>query len=92
MPHFLIQFAQQHEEFRLPELEALATIENVQMTYKPSDYSLESPFLIVEIESAEKAALLLKRAILIKTITELWGTGSSWDELIERVKEHPERW
>ncbi|KAF9112204.1 hypothetical protein BGX27_003805 [Mortierella sp. AM989] len=92
MPHFLIQFAQQHEEFRLPELEALATIENVQMTYNPSDYSLESPFLIVEIESSEKAALLLKRAILIKTIIELWGIGSSWHELIEKVKEHPERW
>ncbi|KAF9900717.1 hypothetical protein BX616_002520, partial [Lobosporangium transversale] len=92
MPQFLIQFAQQHEEFRLPELEALATIENVQMTYNPSDYSLESPFLIVEIESAEKATLLLKRAILIKTITELWGKGSSWDDLIEKVKEHPERW
>ncbi|KAG0257745.1 hypothetical protein BG011_003771 [Mortierella polycephala] len=92
MPRFLIQFAQQHEEFRLPELEALATIENVQMTYEPSDYSLESPFLIVEIESAEKAALLLKRAILIKTITELWGIGSSWDELVVKVKEHPERW
>ncbi|KAF9133824.1 hypothetical protein BGW39_008867 [Mortierella sp. 14UC] len=92
MPLFLIQFAQQHEEFRLPELEALATIENVQMTYEPSAYSLESPFLIVEIESAEKAASLLNRAILIKTITELWGQGSSWDELIEKVKEHPERW
>ncbi|KAF9183841.1 hypothetical protein BGZ51_001983 [Haplosporangium sp. Z 767] len=92
MPRFLIQFAQQHEEFRLPELEALATIEDVQMTYEPSDYSLESPFLIVEIESAEKAALLLKRAILIKTITELWGIGSSWDKLIDKVKEHPERW
>ncbi|KAF9100577.1 hypothetical protein BGX29_006471 [Mortierella sp. GBA35] len=92
MPLFLIQFAQQHEEFRLPELEALATIENVQMTYEPSDYSLESPFLIVEIESAEKAAALLNRAILIKTITELWGQGSSWDELIDKVKEHPERW
>ncbi|KAF9363199.1 hypothetical protein BGX34_004663 [Mortierella sp. NVP85] len=92
MPHFLIQFAQQHEEFRLPELEALATIENVQMTYNPDDYSLESPFLIVEVESAEKAALLLNRAILIKTIIELWGTGSSWDELIDKVKEHPERW
>ncbi|KAG0304087.1 hypothetical protein BGZ98_005943 [Dissophora globulifera] len=92
MPQFLIQFAQQHEEFRLPELEALATIENVRMTYNPDAYSLESPFLIVEIESAEKAAQLLNRAILIKTITELWGTGLSWEELIDRVKEHPERW
>lgn len=88
----MIQFAQQHEEFRLPELEALATIEGVQMTYNPDDYSLESPFLIVEIESAEEAALLLKRAILIKTIIELWGAGSSWDELIDKVKENPERW
>ncbi|KAF9580410.1 hypothetical protein BGW38_002963, partial [Lunasporangiospora selenospora] len=81
-----------HPQFRLPELESLATIEDVQMTYEPSDYSLESPFLIVEIETAEKAARLLKRAILIKSITELWGKGSSWDSLIESVKEHPERW
>ncbi|KAF9162886.1 hypothetical protein DFQ26_003129 [Actinomortierella ambigua] len=92
MPHFLIQFAQQHEEFRLPELEALATIEDVEIIYNPEDYSLESPFLIVEIESEEKAARLLKRAILIKTIIELWGKGSSWDDLADKVKQHPERW
>ncbi|KAF9937650.1 hypothetical protein BGZ65_001295 [Modicella reniformis] len=92
MPRFLIQFAQQHEEFRLPELEALATIENVQMTYNPDEYSLASPFLVVEVDSAENAASLLKRAILVKTIIELWGIGSSWDELIENVKKHPENW
>ena len=27
-----------------------------------------------------------------RTITELWATGSSWEDVIERVKEHPGRW
>ncbi|RUS18282.1 hypothetical protein BC937DRAFT_88959 [Endogone sp. FLAS-F59071] len=92
MPTYLIQFAQFHEEFRLPELESLATIENVQLKYNSTNYSRDSPFLQVDIASDEEAAKLVKRAILIKFVYELWGTGVTYEELRESVKQHPERW
>ncbi|ORE16980.1 tRNA guanosine-2'-O-methyltransferase [Rhizopus microsporus] len=40
MPSFLVQFAQFHEEFRLPELLALAKLENVDIKYEPDNYKL----------------------------------------------------
>ncbi|KAI8371990.1 S-adenosyl-L-methionine-dependent methyltransferase [Choanephora cucurbitarum] len=38
MPTFLVQFAQFHDEFRLPELLSLAKLEGVKLTYNKEDY------------------------------------------------------
>jgi tRNA (guanine10-N2)-methyltransferase len=81
---FLIKFAQAHETFRVPEIEALALIEGLEM--KIVDYSQDSPFCIVQLASVETAQRLAKRSILIQSIHELWGKGSTLDELHESVK------
>ncbi|RIB14870.1 S-adenosyl-L-methionine-dependent methyltransferase [Gigaspora rosea] len=88
----LIQFAQFHEEFRLPELESLAKIEDVKLKYNNEEYKKNCPFLIVNIEAEEEAARLVKRAILIKNIYELWGMGETYDEVHAQVKACSERW
>lgn len=41
MKLFICRFAQQWEDFRLPELESVARIQNVQLEINPSDYSNE---------------------------------------------------
>ncbi|RCH79166.1 hypothetical protein CU098_001341, partial [Rhizopus stolonifer] len=92
MPTFLVQFAQFHEEFRLPELLALADLEKVNIGYEPTNYSLENPFFKIELESAKDAQKLIKRAILIKYIFELWGEGKDYDKVHEQIKGAPERW
>ncbi|KAF4433090.1 tRNA guanosine-2 -O-methyltransferase trm11 [Fusarium acutatum] len=81
---FLIKFAQAHETFRVPEIEALALVEGLNM--KIVDYSQDSPFCIVHLDSVESAKRLAKRSILIQSIHELWGKGSTLDELHESVK------
>ncbi|KAF5977018.1 tRNA guanosine-2 O-methyltransferase trm11 [Fusarium coicis] len=81
---FLIKFAQAHETFRVPEIEALALVEGLDM--KIVDYSQDSPFCIVHLDSVESAKRLAKRSILIQSIHELWGKGSTLDELHESVK------
>ncbi|RCH80928.1 hypothetical protein CU097_000747, partial [Rhizopus azygosporus] len=86
MPSFLVQFAQFHEEFRLPELLALAKLENVDIKYEPDNYKLNNPFFKVELDSVQDAQKLVKRAILIKHIFELWGEGSTYEELHAQVK------
>ncbi|KAG2174806.1 hypothetical protein INT43_005868, partial [Umbelopsis isabellina] len=92
MPTYLVQFAQSHDEFRLPEFESLAVIENVPVKIDRESYRLDRPFLKVEIDSDKDAAKLVKRAILIKSIYELWGEGTNLENLIASVKENPERW
>ncbi|KAF4949988.1 hypothetical protein FGADI_8526 [Fusarium gaditjirri] len=81
---FLIKFAQAHEAFRVPEIEALALVEDLDM--KIVDYSQDSPFCIVHLDSVNSAKRLAKRSILIQSIHELWGKGSTLDELHESVK------
>lgn len=34
----------------------------------------------------------LRLDLFSRTITELWGKADSWDGLIAKVQEHPERW
>ncbi|CAB4489233.1 tRNA guanosine-2'-O-methyltransferase [Rhizophagus irregularis] len=92
MTKYFIQFAQSHEEFRLPELESLAQIENVKISYNKEEYKNNCPFLIIEIDNEEEATRLVKRAILIKNIYELWGVGKIYEDVHTQVKAKPERW
>ncbi|KAI9328005.1 hypothetical protein BD770DRAFT_66756 [Pilaira anomala] len=41
MPTFLVQFAQSHDEFRLPEFLSLAKLEKVKVSYNEEDYKLD---------------------------------------------------
>lgn len=41
MPRYLIQFAQFHDEFRVPELESLAKLEGVDIKYREDEYDDE---------------------------------------------------
>ena len=84
MPSFLIHFSQSHEEFRLPELHALSKLHGIPL--KIGLYSLESPFLIVEIRSVQEAEILVSRAVLIKEIILLFASAECLDNLLDNVK------
>ncbi|KAI8974652.1 S-adenosyl-L-methionine-dependent methyltransferase [Pilobolus umbonatus] len=92
MPTYLIQFAQLHEDFRLAEFKALAKYEQVKYTCKEEEYSLDNPFLRVELTSDEEAKKLVKRAILIKNIYALWGEGANYDQVHQQVKTTRAQW
>ncbi|KAJ1799481.1 hypothetical protein LPJ77_006295, partial [Coemansia sp. RSA 2523] len=92
MPKFIVYFAQLHEDFRLPELDALSKLENVRVEYDPHSYIRSSPFLVVEISSSEQAAKLVRRAILIRSIIEYWGSGRTYSDVYSEVKHEQERW
>ncbi|PNY24787.1 tRNA (Guanine(10)-N2)-methyltransferase [Tolypocladium capitatum] len=81
----LIKFAQTHESFRLAEIEALAVVEGVDLTV--IDYSDQSPLCFVRLPSVEAAQRLIRRSVLAQSIHELWGTGTTLDELHDSVKE-----
>jgi tRNA (guanine10-N2)-methyltransferase len=63
----LIQFAQAHDEFRLPELFSVAKLFGITLPVNPDDNAVDitRPFLIIELEEAE-AKLLAGRCILIR--------------------------
>ncbi|KAM6514788.1 hypothetical protein FSOLCH5_009027 [Fusarium solani] len=81
---FLIKFAQAHESFRVAEIEALALVEGLDM--KIIEYSEDSPFCVVQLPSVEAAKKLIKRSILAQSIHELWGRGSTLEDVHHAVK------
>jgi len=83
---YLVYFVQFHEDFRLPELEALAKLENVNIKLNREEYSNENPFFVVELESDEDAKRLIRRSILIKYIIQLWTTGNDYPEVYKNLK------
>ncbi|KAH9988645.1 tRNA guanosine-2'-O-methyltransferase TRM11 [Xylariaceae sp. FL0662B] len=76
---YLIRFTQSHESFRLPEIQALAIVEGIDL--KVIFYSDESPFCIVRLPSEDAARALMKRSVLAQTIHEHWGTADTYNEL-----------
>ncbi|KAL4892164.1 SIR2-domain-containing protein [Aspergillus ambiguus] len=81
---YLIRFAQAHETFRRPELEALADLTGVDLEIL--SYEDSSPYCIVKLQSEEDARALITRSILAKDITEIWGQGTNYDELHADVR------
>ncbi|KAK4183116.1 S-adenosyl-L-methionine-dependent methyltransferase [Podospora australis] len=81
---YLIRFSQSHETFRLPEIQALAVIEGVDL--EVVSYSLESPFCIVRLTSEDAARKLIRRSILAMAIHELWGHGPDLSAVHAQVK------
>ncbi|KAI4140820.1 MAG: hypothetical protein LQ341_003690 [Variospora aurantia] len=76
---YLVRFAQIHESFRIPELQALADLFGIDVAF--ADYSQYSPHCVVRLRDRDAARNLISRSILTQGIYELWGTGSTYDEL-----------
>ncbi|TAQ88513.1 hypothetical protein B7494_g3153 [Chlorociboria aeruginascens] len=81
---YIIRFTHIHETFRQAEIEALAVLEGIDLEI--SSYSASSPFCFVKVPSEEAAIKLVKRSILAKAIYEVWGSGSTYEDLHDNVR------
>ena len=97
---YLIRFVQQHPTFRQSELESCAILNDcdVQLPLQFVDYSDLTPFAILELKDEKTARRLIQRSILtqyllrivchtdsFRAIFQLWGYGSSYDDLHKDV-------
>ncbi|KAJ5597743.1 hypothetical protein N7537_007827 [Penicillium hordei] len=81
---YLVRFAQLHETFRRPELEACATLAGVSIEIIA--YNEYSPYCVVRLPNEAAARAVAKRSILVKDIFELWGEGTNYEELHADVR------
>ncbi|ABN68396.1 putative ribonuclease methylating protein [Scheffersomyces stipitis CBS 6054] len=84
MKNYLIYFAQSYPNFRRPELESLANLNNFSFDLSHHDES--KPFIVVQLENDDQAKKIMDRSILSRGIYELWGQGSNYDELHANIK------
>ncbi|KAL6964325.1 tRNA (guanine(10)-N(2))-methyltransferase [Sarracenia purpurea var. burkii] len=56
----------------------------------PHHHHPDSPFHFVNLPSEDSARNIANRSILVKGIYELWGEGSTFEELEESIKAYPD--
>nr|GMC81325.1 tRNA (guanine(10)-N2)-methyltransferase homolog [Ipomoea batatas] len=100
---YLCVFYHRLLDYRRPEVESLAQLfgafdddqrsgasEHYLEWRLPQHYHPDSPFHFVNLPSEEIARNVANRSILVKGIYELWGEGSSLEELEEAIKNYPD--
>ncbi|KAF2735248.1 RNA methylase family protein [Polyplosphaeria fusca] len=91
MPEYLVRLVQVHESFRKAELQALADVAGIKIDF--ISYDEDSPFCVVGLPSDNAARTMISRGILSHGIYELWGEGSTYDNLHASVrKRSSEKW
>lgn len=98
---YLCVFYHRLLDYRKPEVESLADLfgafdretdpQSKSLEWRlPEEHHPDSPFHFVNLPSEQIACNIAKRSILVKGIYELWGEGSSFEELEEAIKSYPD--
>ncbi|MED6147882.1 hypothetical protein PIB30_048063 [Stylosanthes scabra] len=99
---FLCVFYHRLLDYRKPEVESLAHLFGAfqgeqngdvpsQLQWKlPLHHHPDSPFHFVNLPSEQLARSIANRSILVKGMYELWGEGSSYEELKDSVLSYPD--
>ncbi|RCK64389.1 tRNA (guanine(10)-N2)-methyltransferase [Candida viswanathii] len=85
MKDYIVHFALTFPEFRIAELQELASFYGFPVDLSGHDEN--SPFLVVSLEDDEQACQLVARSVMSYGIYELWGYGKTYEELHADVKE-----
>ncbi|KAH9802415.1 UPF0020 domain-containing protein [Citrus sinensis] len=85
---YLCVFFHRLLDYRKPEVESLAYLFGVNdaLEWKlPKHHHPDSPFHFVNLPSEDIARSIANRSILVKGMYEVWGEGSSYEELEKEV-------
>lgn len=86
---YLFLYANEHIDFRLPELKSISVLQNLKLKLDEQLYNHENPFLVLELKNEEEACKIMKRTILIRSMYELWASAPSHDELYRQLSGYP---
>ncbi|KAG1697688.1 tRNA (guanine(10)-N2)-methyltransferase [Nymphon striatum] len=81
---YILRFANEHIDFRLPELQSLLSFFNIPVKYDKNFG--EEPYVFVETDNEEDIHKLMSRTFLIRSAVEYWASGTSYQQLHENLK------
>lgn len=97
---YLCVFYHRLLDYRKPEFESLADLfgafpdsddHNKSLEWRlPQHHHPDSPFHFVNLPSEHIARDIANRSILVKGLYEIWGEGSSYEELEQAIKSYPD--
>ena len=82
---YLFWCANEHNQFRIQELEALADVLGLTLNwvFKSSDH----PWIILDLDNEAEAVRLNSRSLSIKFCVELWAQGDSFKEFHQNLQQ-----
>jgi len=83
--NFLLRFAHEHLNFRIPEILSIAGIFGFNINIG-EEYDIKSPYLVVELPSELCARQLMSRAVTVRSAYELWAEDVSYHGLFEKLR------
>ncbi|TDL24257.1 tRNA guanosine-2'-O-methyltransferase [Rickenella mellea] len=90
----IFHFAQAHDDFRLPELNSIAELHGITISWPPDEEEWDpaKPFWIVELQEEGHAVLLARRCILIRAIYHLYAHGDSYAAIFAQTTANAALW
>ncbi|KAL0481220.1 TRMT11 [Acrasis kona] len=82
---FLFVFHKDYETFRLPELDSVAKLLNVQISYSGT-LEEDDIFLVVKCPSEQDATNIANRCILLRGVYEVLSTGDTYENLAKNAR------
>ena len=81
---FLFWCANEHQQFRLVELESLATLFSISLewVFKSDKY----PWVVLDLPSEEVAKKIISRSVSIRYCLHLWAEGDNYEEFHSKLK------
>ncbi|KAE8288521.1 tRNA (guanine(10)-N2)-methyltransferase-like protein [Larimichthys crocea] len=85
---YLLHLAQDHLDFRLPEIKALLALRG--KPFQPSEnFKEKTPFWCLDGLSEEDVRSIMARSVCTKSAFELWGHGQTHSELRTSLLKYP---
>ncbi|XP_046396583.1 tRNA (guanine(10)-N2)-methyltransferase homolog [Ischnura elegans] len=84
---YLLWFANEHVNFRIPELESILSMYDIPLRWLEGPSAL--PYVIAELPSEESVKLLASRSVSLRCAVELWARAKTRDGLHEEMKAFP---
>ncbi|XP_021925227.1 tRNA (guanine(10)-N2)-methyltransferase homolog isoform X2 [Zootermopsis nevadensis] len=84
---YLFWFANEHVDFRLPEITSIASLFNINIRWleKPNQH----PYWVVELPSEKAARQIASRSVGLRSCMELWAQAKTEEELHKNVRSYP---
>lgn len=82
--NYLLWFAHDLVDFRLPEIQSLLSILSIEMKWVQEP--AEHPFWIVQMQSDDCVRKLASRSISLRGVIELWGYSTDIEDLHQQLK------
>ncbi|KAJ8866493.1 hypothetical protein PR048_032336 [Dryococelus australis] len=84
---YLMWFANEHVQFRLPEIESLLSVFNIQYNWIHQEIS--HPFWVIELPSEHAATQIASRSVSLHCCVELWAQAKTEEELHRKLRVLP---